>query len=67
MIYTLMIWTVVAMAGDRHHQGKAYDWRPIAEFQNARGTHDSDAQAKCQSAGRELGLKTENFRCIRTK
>ena len=32
MTYILMIWTVVAMSGDRHVQEKAYEWRPIGEF-----------------------------------
>ena len=66
MIYTLFIWTVVAMAGDRHYQDKAYDWRPISEF------HDSTippqlAKEKCEAAGKQLGLKSENYRCVRTK
>jgi hypothetical protein len=32
MIYTLYLWTVVAMAGDRFHQNRTLDWRPIGEF-----------------------------------
>lgn len=64
MTYVLMIWTVVAMAGDRHLQTKAVDWKPVAEF------HDSTippqlAQEKCHSAARELGLQA--YRCVRTK
>ncbi len=64
MIYTLYIWTVVAMAGDRHYQAKAMDWRPIGEY------HDFSAgtgQAKCEEAARQLGLKHENYRCVRSK
>jgi hypothetical protein len=64
MTYILMIWTVVAMAGDRHVQQKAYDWRPIGEF------HDFSAdsgQGKCEEAARQLGLKTGNYRCVRNK
>ena len=66
MTYILMIWTLVAMAGDRHYQAKAHEWRPIGEF------HDSNippqlAKEKCESAARQLGLKTENYRCVRNK
>lgn len=66
MSYILMIWTVVAMAGDRHVQPKAYDWRPIGEF------HDSNippqlAQEKCEAAARQLGLKSDAYRCVRSK
>lgn len=62
MTYILMIWTVVAMAGDRFHQAKAMDWRPIGEFHNT-----NDAQEKCEAAARQLGLKSENYRCVRSK
>jgi hypothetical protein len=64
MIYVLMLWTTVAMAGDRHVQQKAYDWRPMAEF------HDFSAGtglAKCEEAARQLGLKSDRYRCVRTK
>jgi hypothetical protein len=59
-----MIWTVVAMAGDRHYQAKHYDWRLLQEF------HDSTyppqlAEAKCHQAAQQLGLK--DYRCVRTK
>lgn len=65
MTYILMIWTVVAMAGDRHQQAKAHDWRPIGEFHQSE--NKLNALEKCESAGRQLGLKTENFRCVRSK
>ena len=67
MTYILMIWTVVAVAGDHHGIGaKVADWRPLAEF------HDSNippqlAQDKCEAAAKQLGLKSENYRCIRNK
>jgi hypothetical protein len=64
MTYILMIWTVVAMAGDRHAQAKAYEWRPIGEF------HDFSAgtgQAKCEEAARQLGLKHDRYRWVRSK
>jgi hypothetical protein len=64
MIYTLYLWTVIAMAGDRHYQAKEYSWKPIGEF------HDSTyppqlAREKCEEAARQLGLK--EYRCVRTK
>ena len=63
MIYTLYLWTVVAMAGDRHLQAKAMDWRPVGEYHDFAGT----GQAKCEEAARQLGLKIENYRCVRSK
>ena len=68
MIYILMIWTVVAAAGDRHYQGKTYDWRPIAEFHSEEGRIGlKTAQQMCEEAARQLGMKSENYRCIRSK
>lgn len=66
MTYVLMIWTVVAMAGDRHYQAKEYNWKVLGEF------HDSTippqlAQEKCEAAARQLGLQFQNYRCVRTK
>lgn len=66
MTYILMIWTVVAMAGDRHQQSKAYDWRQLAEFQDS-NIPPQLAQEKCEAAARQLGLKMENYRCVRSK
>jgi hypothetical protein len=71
MTYILMIWTVVAMGGDRHYQAKAYDWRPVSEFQKEMGKAGPQlgktAQEMCEDAARQLGLKIENYRCIRSK
>lgn len=67
MTYILMIWTVVAMAGDRHQQAKAHDWRPIGEFHQDNWERKHDAKEMCERAGRELGLKTDNYRCVRNK
>ena len=64
MIYTLYIWTVIAMAGDRHVQQKAYDWRPVGEFYDFNA---GNGQEKCEAAARQLGLKTENYRCVRSQ
>jgi hypothetical protein len=66
MTYILMLWTVVAMAGDRHVQQKAYEWRPIGEFHNSPHA-GKNAQQMCEDAGRQLGLKSDAYRCIRSK
>ncbi len=58
MTYILMIWTAVAMAGDRHVQQKAYDWRPIGEFSRA---------DFCESAANQLGIKPDRYRCVRNR
>jgi hypothetical protein len=68
MIYILMIWTTVAMAGDRFHQAKAMDWRPIGEFHLEEGRMGKKtAQEMCESAARQLGLKTDAYRCVQSK
>jgi hypothetical protein len=71
MSYILMIWTVVAMGGDRHYQAKAYDWRPVGEFQKEMGKPGPQlgktAQEMCEDSARQLGLKSENYRCVRSK
>lgn len=68
MTYILMIWTVVAMAGDRFHQAKAYDYRPIGEFHMEEGRMGKKtAREMCEEAARQLGLKTDNYRCVRSK
>ena len=68
MTYILMIWTVVAMAGDRHYQAKAYDWRPLGEFHLEDGRMNKiTAKEMCEEAARNLGLKIEQYRCVRSK
>ncbi len=68
MTYILMIWTVVAMGGDRHYQAKSYDWRPLGEFHLEDGrVNKTTAKEMCEEAARQLGLKTENYRCVRSK
>lgn len=67
MIYVLMLWTAVAANGDSNLRGNVtYDWRPMAEFHETQGG-SSDAANKCESAARQLGLKSDRYRCIRTK
>lgn len=63
-----MIWTTVAMAGDRHYQRQAMDWRPIGEFHKEEGgMGKTSAREMCEEAARQLGLKPENYRCVRSK
>ena len=57
MIYTLFIWTVVAMAGDRYYIEKKYDWRPVAQFESAE---------LCVKGAQTLGV-VDRARCVRTK
>ena len=68
MIYTLYLWTVVAMAGDRFHQAKGMDWRPIGEFHTVQEIDRKVSGFElCEHAARQLGLKSENYRCVRSK
>jgi len=71
MTYILVIWTVVAMAGDRHYQAKSIDWRPIGEFHSellsSGFQNGKTALEMCTDAARQLGLKYENYRCVRSK
>lgn len=64
MIYTLYLWTTIAIAGDRFGVSKqAMDWRPIGEYHDFAGK----AQDKCEQAARQLGLTTDRYRCVRSK
>ena len=64
MIFTLFIWTVIACS-QSHCK---YDWRPIGEFISINEVNGrTDAKAMCEDAGRQMGIKVENYRCIRTK
>lgn len=68
MIYILMIWTTVAMVGDRHGvNSRTNDWRSLGEFQVNTADPRSDARQLCEDAAKQLGLKTENYRCVRSK
>lgn len=68
MTYILMIWTVVAMAGDRHQQAKSYDWRPLGEFHLEDGRmNKTTAKEMCEQAAQELGLKKDAYRCVRAR
>lgn len=63
MIYILLIWTVVG-AGP---QGRSMDWRPLGEFRADDWERKYNAKEMCERAAQELGLKMENYRCVRSK
>jgi hypothetical protein len=67
MIYILMIWTVVAVGGDRHGiGGKVADWRPLGEFYDSPHA-GKNARQMCEDAAQQLGLKSDAYRCVRSK
>lgn len=68
-IYILMIWTVVGASDSRGGPMKAYyDWRPLGEFHMEEGRMGKKtAQEMCEEAARQLGLKTDAYRCVRSK
>jgi hypothetical protein len=68
MIYILMIWTVVGASDSKGGYMHAYrDWRPLGEFHMIDQGRTKTAQQMCEDAARQLGLKTENYRCVRSK
>lgn len=57
--YILVLWTVVAAYDARGvSKHEYYDWRPIGEFAS---------KELCEDGARQLGVKAEKFRCVRTK
>jgi hypothetical protein len=68
-IYILMIWTVVGASDSKGGPMKAYrDWRPLGEFHLEEGRMGrKSAQEMCEEAARQLALKTEIYRCVRSK
>lgn len=68
MTYILMIWTVVgfAGAGTQYSSGwkKEHDWRPLGAFETSPA---SNGRELCEAAAKQLGLKYENYRCVRSK
>lgn len=66
-----MLYTVVAMAtpAGSSQPKTEMDWRSIAEFKDyVTNSKDSTTYAKdkCEQAAKEMNLKTEKYRCIRT-
>lgn len=65
MIYILMIWTVVAASDSRGGPMMQYrDWRPIGEFHSS---FADTASERCELAAQQLGLKSDAYRCVRSK
>ncbi len=62
MIYTLFLWTVVGFAGAGTQYSRDWktemDWRPMAE---------TTSQSECERVAKELALKKEKYRCVKTK
>jgi hypothetical protein len=67
-----MIWTVAGV-GDAKGSPTVikYDWRPLGEFYSETNSHGfqvgKNAQQMCDEAARQLGLKSDAYRCIRSK
>jgi hypothetical protein len=68
MIYILVIWTAVVggVRPNYHLMEIERDWRPIGEFYTSVDT-GKNARQMCEDAARQLALKYENYRCIRSK
>jgi hypothetical protein len=68
-IYILMIWTVVGASDSNGAPMKAYrDWRPLGEFHMEEDRmNKKTALEMCEAAARQLGLKTDTYRCVRSK
>jgi hypothetical protein len=69
MIYILLIWTVVGVGDAKGSRTVVkYDWRPLGEFHMEEGRMGKKtAREMCEEAARQLGLKTEAYRCVRSK
>lgn len=71
MIYILMIWTVVGVGSSAKSADVIkYDWRSLGEFSvsSTEGAWNrKSAHQMCEDAAKQLGLKTENYRCVRSK
>ncbi len=69
--YILVIWTVVGAFGQGTgtYIPKEYrDWRPIGEFHLDQGRMGGkSALEMCEEGARQLALKPENYRCVRSK
>lgn len=68
MIYILVIWTAVAGGVRPNYSGLEVqrDWRPIGEFYNTIDV-GKNARQMCEDAAQQLGLKSDAYRCIRSK
>lgn len=67
-VYILVIWTVVGVGdGKGSPTVIKYDWRPIGEFHMDTWQRKYTAREMCEEGARQLGIKPENYRCIRSK
>lgn len=73
MEYILVIWTVVAIQGQgtgNYNMYREHDWRPIGVFQKDT-TQGFNAGAsgleRCEEAARQLNIKADKYRCVRSK
>ena len=72
-IVILMIWTTVGAFGQgtgTYIPREYKDWRPLGEFHMEQGRIGGDmktARQMCEEAARQLSLKPENYRCVRSK
>lgn len=68
-IYILMIWTVVGASDSNGSPLKAYyDWRPLGEFHMEEGRiNKRTALQMCEEAARQLNIKSDRYRCVRSK
>jgi hypothetical protein len=68
-IYILMIWTVVGVGDAKGSRTVVkYDWRPLGEFHLEEGRMGrKSALQMCEEAAKQLGLKSDNYRCVRSK
>lgn len=65
MIYILMIWTAVAASDSRGGPLKVYhDWRPLGAFETS---PVSNGLQLCEAAAKQLGIKHEMYRCVRSR
>lgn len=55
MIYTLMIWTLVAGTNPK---SPSHDWRHLGGFQSL---------SLCQDAAKVLGINKNRYRCVLSK
>ena len=68
MIYILLIWTVVGASDSKGGPMKAYrDWRPLGEFHYEDQGRGKTALQMCEEAARQLALKPDTYRCVRSK
>lgn len=63
MTYILVIWTAIACA----KYNCKYDWRPIGEFHQEVLERKISAKEMCEDAARQLSLKTNEWRCVRSR